>query len=84
MENNDASKLELDAISKLQCLMLNNPYEFIEGIIKLAGQETYEMWGRGQYPIRPEDSSMTLKIKSWMAIVKSERKERERLNGEGQ
>ena len=78
MENGIVSKLEMDAISKLQCLMLNNPYEFIDGIIKLAGQEAYKI---GE---RPEDSSMTIKIKSWMAIVKSERKERERLSGESE
>lgn len=72
-ENIEASKLETDAIGKLQCLMLNNPYEFIEGIVRLAAQEAFDARDRGRYDVRPKDTSMTIKVKSWMSLIKHER-----------
>jgi len=82
MTQEEKEPLEQTATDKLSCLMMNNPVEFIEGIILMAKQECFDLIQSSKgvvipIPKRPGESDMTLKIKTWMALVKDERKAKE-------
>jgi len=75
--------LEADAEEKLQCWSVTHPDAFIEAILVIAEQRTFEILGRetienprGVTHICPPDTVMSARIKHKMAILANKRAER--------